>query len=210
MGEDPSIIRAELEQTRQRVGDEIDALSYRTDVKARAGDYVEDKKTSVKSKLTSAKEAVMGVGGSMGETMGSVGSAAETARGRAGSTLETVGTAVPDRAAVARSARGLRATAERNPVGLAIGGLALGFVVGTLLPSTRLENEQLGETSDRLLGAARDAAEDAVDRAKQVAHDAADAAKDAVGETVETTKDSAREQGRELTSSLQERASGQS
>ena len=74
MGEDPSVIRAELEQTRRRVGDEIDTLSYRTDVKARAGDYVDDKKTAVKSKLTSAKEAVMGVDGGMKETAGSGGS----------------------------------------------------------------------------------------------------------------------------------------
>ena len=35
MGEDPSVIRAEIEQTRQRVGDEVDALSYKTDVGAR-------------------------------------------------------------------------------------------------------------------------------------------------------------------------------
>ena len=35
MGEDPSVIRAEIEQTRERVGDEVDALSYKTDVGAR-------------------------------------------------------------------------------------------------------------------------------------------------------------------------------
>ena len=32
MGEDPSVIRAQIEQTRERVGDEVDALSYKTDV----------------------------------------------------------------------------------------------------------------------------------------------------------------------------------
>jgi hypothetical protein len=192
MGENPSVIRAELEQTRQRVGDEIDALSYRTDVKARAGDYVEDRKDSVKSKLSSAKEAVMGVGGGMKEQAGAVGSSA-------GSALDTVGLAVPDREAVARRARGLRATAEHNPVGLAIGGLAVGFVIGTLLPSTRVENEHMGEMSDRLIDAARDTAQEAVERGKQVAQEA-------VGEAVETAKSSAGEQAQELTSSLQHRA----
>ena len=44
MGKDPSEIRAEIEQTRERVGDEVDALSYKTDVGARVGDYVDDKK----------------------------------------------------------------------------------------------------------------------------------------------------------------------
>jgi hypothetical protein len=42
MGQDPSDIRAEIEQTRERVGNEVDALSYKTDVPARVGDYVDD------------------------------------------------------------------------------------------------------------------------------------------------------------------------
>jgi hypothetical protein len=57
MGEDPSNIRAELEQTRARVGDEVDAISYKTDVGARMGDYVDDKKQAVKSKFTGASDA---------------------------------------------------------------------------------------------------------------------------------------------------------
>ena len=60
MGQDPSDIRAEIEETRARVGDEVDALSYKTDVPARVGDYVDDKKQAVKDKLTGAKDAVTG------------------------------------------------------------------------------------------------------------------------------------------------------
>ncbi len=44
MGQDPSDIRAEIEQTRARVGNEVDALSYKTDIPARVGDYVDEKK----------------------------------------------------------------------------------------------------------------------------------------------------------------------
>jgi gas vesicle protein len=163
MGEDPSVIRAEIEETRGRVGDEVDALSYKTDVGARVGDYVDDKKQAVKSKLTGAKDAVTG--------------------------------AAPDGRTVKRA----RSMAEGNPVGLAIGGLALGFVVGTILPSTRAENERMGEMSDRVKDAAKDTASEAVDRGKQVAQDAVDAA-----------KQSGQEQTDELSSSLQERAQTQS
>ena len=53
MGEDPSVIRAEIEETRGRVGQEVDALSYKTDVGARMGDYVDEKKQAVRSKVTS-------------------------------------------------------------------------------------------------------------------------------------------------------------
>jgi hypothetical protein len=52
MGQDPSQLREELEETRSRVGEEVDAISYKTDVGARVGDYVSDKKDAVTSKLT--------------------------------------------------------------------------------------------------------------------------------------------------------------
>jgi len=171
MGEDPGVIRAEIGQTRQRVGDEVDALSYKTDVGARTQDYIDDKKQAVKSKLTGAKE--------------------------------TVTAPLPDRPALTGGATQMRDTAERNPLGLAIGGLAVGFVVGTLLPQTRVENERLGEMSDRVVDVARDTASEAVERGKQVAQEA-------VGAAVDTAKESGREQGEELTSTLKERAQDQS
>ena len=171
MGEDPSVIRAEIEQTRERVGDEVDALSYKTDVPARTQDYIEDKKEAVKSKLTGAKDTVTGP--------------------------------LPDRRAFKRGATHMRETAESNPLGLAVGGLAVGFVVGTLLPRTRVENEQLGEISDRTIEAAKDTASEAVERGKQVAQEA-------VGAAVGTAKESGREQGEELASALKERTQEQS
>jgi Protein of unknown function (DUF3618) len=167
MGQDPSVIRAEIEQTRERVGDGVDALSYKTDVGARVGDYVDDKKEAVKSKFTDAKDAIAGP--------------------------------LPDRRTIKRGSTHLRGTAESNPFGLALGGLAIGFVVGTLLPQTRVENEQMGAMSDRLTDVARETAGDAVDRGKQVAQEA-------LGAAVDTAKESGREQGDELASTLQERA----
>jgi gas vesicle protein len=163
MGQDPSDIRAELEQTRSRVGDEVDALSYKTDVSARVGDYVDEKKQAVKNKLTGARDAVTG----------------------------TASRAVPSGEKVGR----VKDTAERNPMGLAVGAAAIGFVAGLLIPSTRVENEHVGEMSDRLVEAAKETAGDAVERGKQVAQDAA-----------QTAKESGREQGQELASNLQERA----
>jgi hypothetical protein len=171
MDKDPSVIRAEIEQTRERVGDEVDAISYKTDVGARASDYVDDKKEAVKSKVTGAKDTVAGV--------------------------------VPDRRALKRGATHMRDTAANNPLGLAVGGVALGFLVGTLLPKTHVENEQMGEMSDRLMDAAKETASDAVGRGKEVAQEA-------VGSAVDTAKESGREQGEELTSSLKDRTQEQS
>src|SRR3954469_5113361 len=132
MGQDPSVIRAEIEETRARVGDEVDALSYKTDVGARASDYVDEKKEAVKSKVGGAKDAVTGT----------VGGAKDAVTG-------TVTKAVPSKQQITR----IRETGERNPIGLEIGGGRIGFVVGTLLPSTRVENDRLGEMSDRVVDA---------------------------------------------------------
>jgi gas vesicle protein len=166
MGQDPSDIRAEIEDTRARVGDEVDALSYKTDVGARVGDYVDEKKQAVKSKVTGAKDSVTG----------------------------TASKAVPSRQQMGR----MKDTAERNPIGLAIGGAAVGFVAGLLIPSTRAEDERMGELSDRLVDAARDTAGEAMERGKQVAQEATQAA-------VETAKESGGEHSRELASDLQDR-----
>jgi gas vesicle protein len=84
----------------------------------------------------------------------------------------------------------LKDTAERNPLGLVIGGAALGFVAGLLLPSTRIEDEKMGEISDRVVDAAKETAGDAIESGKQVAQDAAQ---------------SAANQGQELASNMQER-----
>src|SRR5436190_5608379 len=144
MGEDPSVIRARIEQTRARVGDEVDALSYKTDVGARASDFVEEKKEAVKSKVVGAKDAVAG----------------------------TATKAVPSRQQLTT----VKDTAERNPFGLALGGLAVGFLIGTMLPSTQVEDERLGEISDRVVDAAKETAGEAVERGKQVAQEAPQAA----------------------------------
>ena len=166
MGQSPSDIRAEIEETRARVGNEVDALSYKTDVSARVGDYVDDKKQAVKDKVSGVKDAITGT---------------------TSNAVHTTSDALPDGQQIGR----FKDTAERNPLGLVIGGVAIGFVAGLLIPSTRLEDERMGEMSDNVIDAAKETASDALESGKQVAADAADTAK---------------EQGRELASNLQDRA----
>ena len=151
MGQDPSQLREELEETRSRVGEEVDAISYKTDVGARVGDYVSDKKDAVTSKLTKP---------------------------------------IPDRAQI----RQARRTAERNPLGLAVGAAGVGFALGLLLPGTRVENEKLGAAGDKVGEVAREGWE----HGKQVAQDTAQGA-------MEAAKDSSSRHTEELSSSLQER-----
>ena len=162
MGQGTGEIRQGIERTRARVGEEVEALSYKTDVGARLDDYVDEKKEAVTSKMRGVTE--------------SVASAASTV--------------VPSK----QRLRSMRDTAQRNPLGLVVGGGAVGFLVGLLLPSTRLEDEHIGEMATEIKDTAREAGHDALERGKDVAQSA-----------LETVKEEGTEQTRELASDLKER-----
>lgn len=110
-----------------------------------------------------------------------------------------VSDAVPDRGDVTRPAGRLRRSAERNPIGLAIGGAAAGFLAGLLAPSTRMEDERLGPMADDVKEAAMETGREAMERGKQVAQDAGQTA-------LETAKERAGEEGDELSSTLRDKA----
>ena len=61
---------------------------------------------------------------------------------------------------------------EENPLAVGAVALALGAAVGMALPSTRVENQLMGEKKQELLSLAQERAGDLVDRVKQVAGEA--------------------------------------
>jgi gas vesicle protein len=150
MGEDPDTIRDEIADTRERMGDTIDALGYKADVKSRAKDNVAGKVDSVKESL-----------GLAGQKASDVTPDAEQVKGQA------------------RKAAGL---AQENPLGLAVGAMAVGFLAGMLVPSSRVEDEKLGPMADKVKDQAKETGQEALDRGKQVAQSAAQSAADTVSE----------------------------
>ena len=75
----------------------------------------------------------------------------------------------------ARKAGGM---AKENPLGLAIGATAVGFIAGLLVPTTRIEDEKLAPVASDMRERAMEAGQEAVDRGKQVAQDAMQTAKE--------------------------------
>lgn len=110
-----------------------------------------------------------------------------------------VGDVTPDGAEVTQGVNRMKRLAERNPVGLAIGGAAVGFIAGVLLPSTRVEDERIGPMADEVKATAAEAGREALDRGKDVVQEAGATA-------IETAKERGREEGEELSESLQEKA----
>ena len=61
---------------------------------------------------------------------------------------------------------------RENPLAVGAVALALGAAVGLAVPSTRVENEYMGEARDTLVDKAQDAARGAMEKVQQVAQDA--------------------------------------
>jgi hypothetical protein len=166
MGEAPDHIREDIEETRARMGETVEAIGYKADVKSR-----------VKEKIVEKKDAVVG---------------------GADSLVSRVTGVMPDREQVKSGARKV-GVSRQNPLGLAIAGAATGFVVGTLLPSTSVEDERLGDMSDQLGDKAREAGQEALSRTKDVARDAVDSAR-------QTVEERGGDEAQQLSSSLRDKA----
>jgi ElaB/YqjD/DUF883 family membrane-anchored ribosome-binding protein len=141
MGQDPDTIRREIESTRSEMGETMDAIGYKTDVRSRAKESVQEKTSRVKSKISGA---------------------------------------TPDSGQVKDGAQQAVGVAQENPIGLAVGALAVGFVAGMLIPSTRVEDEKLGPKADEIKQQAKETGQEAIEKGKRAASDAADAAKESV------------------------------
>jgi gas vesicle protein len=138
MGEDPDTIRDEIVDTRRRMGETIDALGYKADVKSRAKERASDAVGTVKQGLGIAQE---------------------------------------------------------NPLGLAVGAVAAGFLVGLAVPSSDVEHEKLGPVADRVKDQAKETGQEALERGKDVAQSAA-----------QTVSEEGRKHGEELADSARENA----
>jgi ElaB/YqjD/DUF883 family membrane-anchored ribosome-binding protein len=143
MGKEPSEIRAEIEHTRTEMGDTVEALGYKADVKTRAKDNIADKRDRLKERITGT---------------------------------------TPDADEVKEGAKRAAGIAQENPLGLAIGSVAVGFVAGMLVPSTRVEDEKVGPMADQVKEQAKETGQEALERGKEVAQEAAQSAKETVQE----------------------------
>jgi len=100
---------------------------------------------------------------------------------------DSVSDATPSGDNVKQGARQAVGIAKENPLGLAIGATAVGFVAGLLIPSTKVEDERIGPMADQVKEQAKEKGQEAVDRGKHVAEQAA-----------ETVKEEGRQQAKEM------------
>jgi ElaB/YqjD/DUF883 family membrane-anchored ribosome-binding protein len=124
-------------------------------------------------------------------------------------TASKVSDATPDATDVKHGARQAVGVAQENPLGLALGGVAAGFLLGMVLPSTRIEDERVGPMADEVKQSAAETGQEALERGKQVAQDAAQAASEAAQEAAENVKETVQESGRDQAEQLRDSAEEQ-
>lgn len=160
MGEEASEIREEIEQTRAGMGETVDALAHKTDVKSRVKESFAEKRERLRAQMAG--------------------------------TTSRLGQATPGGGEVKEGAQRAVGVAEENPLGLALGGVAAGFLAGMLLPSTRVEDERVGPIADEMKEKAIETGQEAIERGRdvagQVAEQAAETAKEAGREQAEAMK----------------------
>jgi Protein of unknown function (DUF3618) len=193
MGQDPDAIRQDIAQTRAEMSETVGAVGYKADVPSRAKEAVSEKVENVKAKVSDtasrAKEAVAG-------------------------TTSRVGEATPGRGEVTQQTRRVAGLAKENPLGLAIGAAAVGFLAGLAVPSTRVEDERLGPVADQVKDKVKETGQEALDRGRQVAQEvastAADTARQRTQEHGQELADSARQSAQEVASEARQGSSGPS
>jgi gas vesicle protein len=162
---------SDIDSARSQIGDTVGALRHKADVKGRMAESVSSKKNAVVGAVGSGKNAVVG---------------------KVDALVSTVSDVVPDGEQVATGAAKV-GVSKQNPLGMVIGGAAVGLLAGLMIPPTRMEDEQIGDIAEQMKDTVKETGSEALERGKQVAQDAASAA-----------SDSASQQRQELSETLQD------
>jgi hypothetical protein len=209
MDKDASTLRQEIEQTRERMGDTVEALAYKTDVAARAKDSVNDRVEAVRETIGNAVDrinsAVTGTSRHGADTLSQGGNKVNSAMNSISTTVSnqvsdlntTVSNGVSGlNDAVSSTVGGIRANVgerlangdmsgkaqravgmvQENPIGLALVALAVGFLGGSLIPTSDIERERLGPIREKVAQQAQAAAGDLVAAGKAVVAETAQSA----------------------------------
>ena len=170
MDQDPEGIKRDIEQTRERMGDTVEALSYKTDVPARAKDVVSDRVDAIKGAVSdvvdSARTALGGAASSAQATAATAAEAVAGARSSASDAVEHVRNELPSGAQAKERFATIRSFVARNPLGLALGSGAAGFLIGLTLPVSDLERDQVGPIGEHMVDSAKAAAGNVVEQGK--------------------------------------------
>ncbi|WP_433282251.1 DUF3618 domain-containing protein [Pseudonocardia xinjiangensis] len=206
--DDPDQIRREIERTQANLSTNVDALTE----KVTPGRIVERRVERVRGTAGRWKDKVMGsnplqsstgsgwggqgggVRDTAGQVAGSVSGSASTAASSVSDTASSAASTVSDAAstaagAVADAPHALRQQTQGNPLAAGLIAFGAGWLISSLLPASRREQELASQAKDR-------AGQPVAEAAKQVAAEVKDNLAQPAQEAVESVRSTATDAGR--------------
>ena len=157
-------------------------LAYRDGQAGRptVGDAAGSAAGAVGDAMNTVGEALGSAAGTVGNTVGSAaGAVGETVGGAAAGTQDAAQGLVGEvQHQAQRLGSGFQTLAQENPLAVGVAGVAVGSLIGLLVPETQGERQLMGGARDTLLDKAAGTAQETMDKVGSVAQKAEGAAKD--------------------------------
>ena len=196
MGQSAEQVRADIERTREDLGQDLDALGNKISPRQ----AVRRRTDRVRSKLTIMRERVMGSAESATSTVSSEGSSvAGSVRDAASDVASSVAEAASGAAGTVRHAPDLvKRETEGNPMAVGLIAFGLGALAGTILPSTQTEKSIAPQLRERVV-------EPMKETASHAAHEVGQDLRGSAGEAAERVKQTAQEGAQRLSEETRDR-----
>ena len=217
---DPEQIRREIERTQAALSQDVDALTE----KVTPGKIVERRVDRARDTATRLKEKVMGSDpyARHGSGGGSVQSAASTATDRVSGTASSAASSVQDAAssaagtvqdaattaagAVQEAPAAIRRQTRGNPLAAGLIAFGAGWLVSSLLPATRREQELADQAKQVAQERVQPVAQQVAAEVKENLREPAQQAAESVRSTAQDARDTVADEGRFAAQDVQGRA----
>ena len=178
MGKTAEDLRHDLEEQRDSLGRDLVAIGDRVS----PGRMVERRRLAVRQSFGRARDAVMGAKDTAADTTQHAASSAQSAVGSAASAVGDAVTSAP---------QAIQSQTQGNPLAAGLIAFGVGALAGSLLPTTRREEQAVAQVQPALESAASELAEGAqsvVASAKDQAAKGAEHLKEAATDAAESVK----------------------
>jgi gas vesicle protein len=196
MSDNPDAIRSDIEETRARLGTNVDAVADKvtpSNIVHRQTDKVKDAVTGVKERIMGAADSATSsvqdrVHSGAGHTTGALHSTGDTLHGakdNVSAKLSDAGTAIshaPDQ---------IKTQTQGNPLAAGLIAFGAGMLISSLIPASQKEREaaqQLKTAAEPLAAQVTDAAKDMVQDLKEPAQEAMENVKATATEAAQNVK----------------------
>lgn len=176
MSNDPDQIRAEIEQTRANLSNDVNTLT----------DTVTPSHVA-KRQVDKARGAVVGV---KDRVMGSAAGLGSSASDKASNVSGSVSDKASDMGdAVTGAPRTVKAKTSGNPLAAGLIAFGAGWLIGSLMPASEKEKQAATHVKDTAAPVVTDAVKEVADNLKQPAQEAVESVKESAAEAADTVKE---------------------